>query len=237
MHRVIPSAPQAPAVPTPPAAPVVAQAAAPVAAGQNAAAIKAAITQLQANVAQLEARRSGVVKELTSAPAEAREGLQSSIENINEQIRSLDGQVSQLNHSLAAPFLTTSSTEQPPVIPVDPNRDIPEGVQLLAGLFIVFVLAPLSLTVSRWLWKRTTSRGGPVPAAGPSPEMLDRLSRMENTMDSVAVEVERISEGQRFVTKLMNETSQKALGVGQKPAEPIRVPNVDDAVRVPRERA
>ena len=37
------------------------------------------------------------------------------------------------------------------------------------------------------------------------PEVVDRLTRMEQAIDSIAVEVERISEGQRFTTKLLSE--------------------------------
>jgi len=37
------------------------------------------------------------------------------------------------------------------------------------------------------------------------PEVMGRLERMELAIDSIAVEVERISEGQRFTTKLLSE--------------------------------
>ena len=36
-------------------------------------------------------------------------------------------------------------------------------------------------------------------------EVTDRLERMEQALDSVAIEIERISEGQRFTTKLLSE--------------------------------
>ena len=36
-------------------------------------------------------------------------------------------------------------------------------------------------------------------------EVTARLERMEQALDSIAVEVERISEGQRFTTKLLSE--------------------------------
>jgi len=36
-------------------------------------------------------------------------------------------------------------------------------------------------------------------------EVAERLERMEHAIDSIAVEVERISEGQRFTTKLLSE--------------------------------
>src|SRR5215472_9822406 len=37
------------------------------------------------------------------------------------------------------------------------------------------------------------------------PDVNARLERMEHAIDSIAVEVERISEGQRFTTKLLAE--------------------------------
>ena len=44
-------------------------------------------------------------------------------------------------------------------------------------------------------------------------EMADvklHLERLEQAVDSIAVEVERISEGQRFTTKLLSEKSASA---------------------------
>lgn len=40
------------------------------------------------------------------------------------------------------------------------------------------------------------------------PELQSRLERMEQALDSIAIEVERISEGQRFTTKLLAERSK-----------------------------
>jgi hypothetical protein len=51
-------------------------------------------------------------------------------------------------------------------------------------------------------------------------ELSDRLGRMEQAIDAVAVELERVGEGQRYVTKVFSE-SQRALGAGA--AEPIEV--------------
>ena len=36
-------------------------------------------------------------------------------------------------------------------------------------------------------------------------EVTERLERMEQSLEAVAIEVERISEGQRFTTKLLSE--------------------------------
>ncbi len=49
---------------------------------------------------------------------------------------------------------------------------------------------------------------GPEPRESAS--MADaRLSRLEQAVDAIAVEVERISEGQRFTTKLLSEQARQ----------------------------
>ena len=37
----------------------------------------------------------------------------------------------------------------------------------------------------------------------------DRMARLEMAVESIALEVERISEGQRFTTKLLNDAAQR----------------------------
>lgn len=41
-----------------------------------------------------------------------------------------------------------------------------------------------------------------------SGELATRLERMEQAIDSIAIEVERISEGQRFTTKLLADRAK-----------------------------
>jgi hypothetical protein len=36
-----------------------------------------------------------------------------------------------------------------------------------------------------------------------SPGVDDRLTRLEQSIDAIAIEMERVSEGQRYVTKLL----------------------------------
>ncbi len=50
----------------------------------------------------------------------------------------------------------------------------------------------------------------------------ERLARVERAVESIAIEVERIGEGQRYVTKLLNE-SAKPLPAGV----PIPVLRID----------
>jgi hypothetical protein len=70
------------------------------------------------------------------------------------------------------------------------------------------VLYPLARALARRLEGRT---GAAVPSLHAVEERLDRIER---SVEAVAVEVERISEGQRFVTKLLAERAATQLPPG-----------------------
>lgn len=71
----------------------------------------------------------------------------------------------------------------------------------IAGIVMVTMMTILGPIVKAWA-RRLERRG---QDATPSPEIETRLARIENAIESIAIEVERISEGQRFTTKLLSE--------------------------------
>ncbi|HTL97097.1 MAG TPA: hypothetical protein VL157_16235 [Gemmatimonadaceae bacterium] len=52
----------------------------------------------------------------------------------------------------------------------------------------------------------------------------NRLQHLEQAVDAIALEVERISEGQRFTTRLLAQRQADGAAI---PAEPARVPRSD----------
>ena len=72
----------------------------------------------------------------------------------------------------------------------------------VVGFFVSVIVIGFPFAVAFAL--RMVRRGQP-PASPASAELNERLERMEHAIDSIAVEVERISEGQRFTTKLLSE--------------------------------
>ena len=48
-------------------------------------------------------------------------------------------------------------------------------------------------------------RKSPPVTPSADPALTDRLERMERAIDTIAVEIERVSEAQRFVTKVLAE--------------------------------
>jgi len=83
---------------------------------------------------------------------------------------------------------------------MDPGIVVPLG--LFAMVATIAVGAPLARAFARRM-----ERDSKVKIA---PEITSRLERIEQAVDSIAIEVERISEGQRFTTKLLTERSSDA---------------------------
>lgn len=94
---------------------------------------------------------------------------------------------------------------------VIPIRDVvPHGVvqmtyAVCASLAFVIVGFPIALAFSRWLNRRGTSNG---QSAQLSAAVQQRLDTMDRNIDTVAMELERVSEGQRFTAKLLAERGQ-----------------------------
>lgn len=81
------------------------------------------------------------------------------------------------------------------------GREESDGPYVVGSLSIVSTALVLIVgLVLRYRGKRNVAQQ-PVRDA----EMTQRLSRMEAAIETVAVEVERISEGQRFTTRLLSE--------------------------------
>jgi len=69
--------------------------------------------------------------------------------------------------------------------------------------------------ITGWMLKSWLSHQEKMKGLSLTKQRLDssdeRLARVENAVESIAVEIERISEGQRYVTKLLNERAQPQL--------------------------
>ena len=179
-------------------------------------------SELARQLTSASGRRSDVVRQM-GRNVNGREGLDARLKVLDERIVQLEQDIAQNGQLLAsAPPNLVEETTPPPMM--GGPRGGPVNVNDISIAFIVAVLFPLSIAFSiRWL-----RRGARAVAAFPS-AVVDRIARIENAVDTIALEVERISEGQRFVTRLMSETNQ--LGAGA--AEPIVLRQGE---RVPLER-
>lgn len=81
--------------------------------------------------------------------------------------------------------------------------------ELIPIVLFVCVAATAILTPVARAFARRLDRD-PGPQQRLPIDVTDRLERMEQAIDSIAIEVERISEGQRFTTKLLSERNNPA---------------------------
>jgi hypothetical protein len=82
-----------------------------------------------------------------------------------------------------------------------------EDVLMAGGFFLTVIVIVIGLPLVRAYTKRMERN--PMSTPGER-ERDERLARMETAIESMAVEIERISEGQRFVTKLLAERERPA---------------------------
>ncbi len=96
-----------------------------------------------------------------------------------------------------------NSTNFPGGLPMD----LPPNVYSLAKDGIIGFSAVLIAFPVFGFLKALVNRRASAQQALPSRDTTDRLQRIESAVEAMSVEVERISEGQRFVTKVLAERS------------------------------
>ena len=141
---------------------------------------------------------------------------------LEQRLGSVDQRIADVEKQIAAADLQVAKAASVPgavVEPQDFGRDgPPEEAYVLGGLFMLVVLLPISIAFARRIWRRSASAVTKLPQ-----EIYDRFARVDQGLDAIAVEVERIGEGQRFLTKL--QTEQRSIGAG--PAERLEMAERD----------
>jgi hypothetical protein len=176
---------------------------------------------------RLEEKRRELVQEIRQAPdGQSRSGIERRISEIDNRITAVEQELAAAELQVAKAAAVPGAVVDRPDPPEDPNEGRNEMIGMVSGLLIVFVLFPITIAYARRLWRR-----GAV-AVSELPKVIgERLTRLDQAIDAIAIEVERISEGQRFLTKVMAESGGRALGTG--PAQPIEIES-REAARVPR---
>lgn len=150
----------------------------------------------------LESKRSDLSRQLTQAPSTIdRQGLE-------KRMTELDGRISEVEKQINASEAAVSKAAGVPgaivEFPLPARRGPPDDAWVLGGMFIVFVMMPMSVA-----WAIRMLRRGKVQPAPALAGVEQRLTAIEQGVESIAIEVERIGEGQRFVAQLIGERSDR----------------------------
>lgn len=176
----------------------------------------AQLKALQAQVDGLKAQRSALQRQLSSPQLAVRSNASEELVRVESQLARATVDLADVRARLQS-HVEIPSTGQPssprPGRSMDNDAIIP-----IASLLIIFVLLPLTIGVVRWMWRRPVQDTRPPVSDTIGP----RLDRLEQAVDAIAIEIERIAEGQRFVTKVMVE----------RPIQAAKAPEANDSPAV-----
>jgi hypothetical protein len=186
-------------------------------------------------VGVLQARRSELSRQLNSADGRRRElqkqlvtangqqdraGLEQRIGVLDARISGLENDLGDVGRQLSSVPAALATNRPSPINGQSTRSRFVDNMVPISIVFTLFVLAPLAVSISRGIWRR-----GSLPRQSSSPADAQRLARMEQAMEAIAIEIERVSEGQRFVTRLLSEQRAGApLAAGQPAKDAARIP-------------
>lgn len=174
--------------------------------------------ELRSQLSNAEERRTVLTEQASHAPPEGRASMNQRVATLDARISQIEGQLLQIDEAISTGLANadlTQSLEPPMVSPAPLPPPSPEAVVLVsppgapipinARTLLAGGLLTLSLlALIGWLaWRRavaTLTRSLRASTAG-QPDM----NQLQQSVDAIAIEVERISENQRYVTKLLNQ--------------------------------
>lgn len=173
--------------------------------------------EMQRQLGEAQGRRVQATVNLRQASGAAeRATLQSQVASLDSRIERLQAEVDHANDLILAtdPDVLTEMRSQNQAVAqhsqeVQVLQRLASDVIPLAGIISVFVLFPIAFAMARFIWKRSTAAGR---SQVPDLASVQRLEQLQQSVDAIAVEVERISEGQRFVAKQLSGTAREKLG-------------------------
>lgn len=136
--------------------------------------------------------------------------LRMELQEASARLQALEAQ--QAEHALegAAQAMAAQAlgARRPEYITTPPSRgetipDIPPRARDVSMMFIICLAAAIILTPLMRAFGRMLERR--VPQQQLPHDVTSQLARMEQAIEAVAVEVERVSEGQRYATKVLAE--------------------------------
>ena len=171
--------------------------------------------ELEDQLDDVSDRRSTLAQELAATTDQAaRVGLQERLAVLDQRILQLETDLGTTGRLItSAPAELVAITEQEHMAESDDGYE----AGLFAGGFSVLAF----ISVALFLWRRPWRRARAARAAAGAEvgaESSQRLERLEHGMDAIALEIERISEGQRFVTRLLSE-AEPGFGKSKRLAE------------------
>jgi hypothetical protein len=165
-------------------------------------------------------RRNDMIEEMSDAPQAARQGYLDQIQVLDARIVSIERDMEESGR-----MLRTGQTVDNGTALVAPREgrgfeNLSEDAQIAMGVsFSLFFLLPLAIGLTRLMWRRSKRT-----EARPSGQQDQRMERLEQAVDAIAIEIERVGESQRYQQKVLAEANMMpAMSTSSRAPEPVRV--------------
>jgi hypothetical protein len=147
------------------------------------------------------------IEDATRAAEEA--GKQTRISVDRRGVTVIDGQLAEPILAPGMPGVTIHGSGMQDVIP-------PQAVDISIAFFIMMAVIIIGWPLARAFGRRLERRGE--VSTGADPALTGQLQRIEQAVEAMSIEIERISESQRFLTKLQSSAAPErtALGAGER---------------------
>jgi multidrug efflux pump subunit AcrA (membrane-fusion protein) len=170
------------------------------------------MTDVQATARELAEQAREQAQQAREQAQHAREQARAEAEQIRQEAERIRDEARQIRDDARREIRINipqppSPPGQEPRILVPPwqhDANIPGEVVDIVGMVTFAMAAVLILRPLMRAFANRFERRGTPPTALP-PEVTAHMERLEQAIDAVAIEVERISEGQRYTTKLLAE--------------------------------
>jgi hypothetical protein len=169
----------------------------------NYAQLRTRQSELQDQRQGLANRRAAVARDYERASGANKEGIAARLAVMDRSLAQFESDLSAVGLAMV-PTRTTEVPYLPPINPRSQRRAGPEMFLMSVAVFLATMLiaVPAAVRRAKRRWLRESSAAG----TGSIGVGNDRLDRIEQAVDTIAVEIERVSENQRFMTRLMTET-------------------------------
>lgn len=173
---------------------------------QELATLRARRKELSDQLISANDRRKALAEQVHNATGADKAGLEQRLGVLDARLARLETEIDESGRQLAAAGPLLSGSRASSAVNLGPtSQNAMEIAFPIIAVLVALAMLPIAVAIARNLWRRGSAPHAPAIDR----ESARRLERMEQAMEAIAIEVERVSEGQRFVSRLLGDQREK----------------------------
>jgi multidrug efflux pump subunit AcrA (membrane-fusion protein) len=162
-----------------------------------------AAAQARTDAAQAHQEAMEAAAQAREAAAEARAQAQEDAARAREDAQRIRDEIrTRIREQIRGPQPEVVVAQGTPFPPWEQHMIPPQVVDIVTMFLVAMVICVVGFPIARAFGRWIDRRGLPTPV---NTELSAQITRIEHAVDSMSVEVERISEAQRFQAKLLSD--------------------------------